>query len=368
MTPNQTKARRYKDTGTLASKTVSKSNQQQRFEEFGLEPLVPPPEPYQTQTEALEQKGGHGNLKATTFNGKPTITKPTNLTEVVAYIELGVIEKGAQQSILPNIYNITVIDKNTNKSLYNFDPSQSSYTELYNFLMNAKQSLLKNQNKYNVMMQIERLEHKGPQEEFGSLTSKVLDVKIGKKIYSNSEADYNGNKHKNPLNKLQMSFTEWLARKGGAQHFQIADAINPISRTIRYYNSCDNYLDYVNQFNPAELALLKVQLQNIHSFVKDHKVAAVGASLLYVGNQVRLIDPAHYLSKINPNAEKPQDYEQLHENLLDAIDEQMNIIDFIHNHKLEHTNETLPIPTPFIEHNQAKSQQNQLNNTNNNLR
>ncbi|TNF65392.1 MAG: hypothetical protein EP298_12480 [Gammaproteobacteria bacterium] len=185
-----------------------------------------------------------------------------------------------------------------------------------------------------------------------SLEIPSVDAKVGNKTFSDDEADYNQLKRKSLINKTQMTLNESSARWGGAENFQIANSSNVVVRLFNYSSSLSTLNRYFNQFNTEKLNIIKEQLKNIALFIFHQNIAAIGASLYYFGNNVRLIDLAHYMSA-DPITSVTQDEVNLnyyHKNLLTAINEQIDIIDSVISKKqsiIEHVHTQSEPQLPF---------------------
>ncbi|MCF6764337.1 hypothetical protein L3V82_01045 [Thiotrichales bacterium 19S3-7] len=307
--------------------------------------IIEADEPKEIQKSALEINAGHiedlSLVDIMLTNGEviELICKKTNAIEAIAYLELSLkLRQSDFSNIIPKLYQIQVIDNDNTEdpSIIKADLPIHALNDIsisdYQAIIDDLRSLHINYpNRLTFKIYIEQLQSISQ----ANLEQKSLDAKLGHITYSDNEADYNMLEKKSWLNKTQMSLNESSARFSGAANFQISNSSSLFLRLFSYPRSYSTLYNYFNQLNVPNLEKLKHQLQNIALFIFQEDVAAIGSSLFYYGDQVRLIDLAHYMSPkpFSHLTKEAANYHIYHKNLLSAINEQIEILEHIITHK-----------------------------------
>ncbi|MCF6776842.1 hypothetical protein L3V83_09710 [Thiotrichales bacterium 19X7-9] len=282
----------------------------------------------------------------------PAVCKKTNAIEPLGYLEIWLkqLTSGASD-ITARLYQIQVFQKTKVKGkkdlllfdtvdilLYLEDESLSETIELLAEEIRQLHTTYGDDLIFYIYI-----------EQF--IGSPNIDVKLGK-TFTDDEADYNQLNRKNWFNKTQMSLNESFAQLSGADGFQISKSSNVFLRQIDYLFSRRTLENHLNQFNIKSLESIKNQINNIALFIFNHNITAIGASLYYYGDKVRLIDLAHYMS-VKPITSVTQDeanFNDYHKSFLTAINEQIDIIDSVISKKqsiIEHAHTQSEPQLPF---------------------
>ncbi|MCF6768467.1 hypothetical protein L3V86_08840 [Thiotrichales bacterium 19S11-10] len=268
--------------------------------------------------------------------------KQTNLIEAIAYLELLLLGcNHGEYKFLPDLYKIIIYDNQGNTILNTEDilekikdPDQLKPT-ITTLTSHLRHLHMKHGDDLKAKIFIELLKDSSQE----NIENPCLDSKVGKDTFSKYEHIYNWGtlkEDKNLLNKSQMFLNEWLAREGGAENYQIANSNNIFLRQFTYYYTEPTLINYFNQLDLKELISIKLQLSSALCFIKKNHISAIGASLLYCGSKVRVIDLAHYLSPIpfitHINAKEAEaikqthNYNVYHQNFVDALIEHIAVV------------------------------------------